>query len=118
MGRPPIHIVPEDPRPLVREYVERCARRRKPADVQGLAKFVKVPATRLAQVLRERFDATTRELIWREQVELAKVILAEEPWLPLKEVAARSGVWGVRNLNRIFQRVEGVAPGALRGDPV
>lgn len=114
MGRRPIHRVPDDPHPIIRGYVERCARNRKPASVAGFAKFIKVPATRLAQVLRERFDTSPRKLIWEAQVELAKVILAEEPNLPLIDVARRAGVKGPRSLNRIFRRVEGVAPGVFR----
>lgn len=75
---------------------------------------MRLPAARLAQELRRKYDVSPRELLWEAQVALAKSILAEEPDLPLKEVAARSGVSGVRNLHRIFKRVEGVAPGAAR----
>lgn len=103
------------PRPLTLEMLAWLDRHHAADITPGdLAAALHRSPSRLAHVFREDTSLTIRDYLYRKRVAEAKVLLASEPRLRAREVAARTGFRDYEHFARNFRKITGLTPTAYR----
>jgi LacI family transcriptional regulator len=83
-------------------------------NVADVARTLGVSRRWLSHLFHEQFGKTPHDYIADIRVKWAKDLLAQLPWLPLKDVARQCGFASTERLNKVFTRLTGNSPRSFR----
>ncbi len=96
---------------LERLVAERIAR---PLRVADLARDLGTSPSQLLRAVRAEYGKTVQEFIKERRTDLALALLAQGE-LPIKAIAARTGLGDLQSFNKAVRAASGLSPRAIRG---
>ncbi len=96
---------------LIRRYISRNSYR--DVRIGDLAKSLGLSESRTGHLIKESMNTTFVDLVNRERVRRARTLMSEKE-LSLAEIAERAGFGSEYYFNRVFKKICGKTPGAVR----
>ena len=78
------------------------------------ADYYEISQGYVGKLFRENLHTTFKDYLNQYRIDMAKTLLVEHPTMKINEIAQRVGFISAITFNRVFKRIESIAPGEYR----